>query len=86
MSAEAEAQGKEWEPVEIPLYNFGKHSINSEMYEAGYLLTDIQKFNGHTKAETSLIYTKIDVLKRFREKPVSIESVNGLSTKTGTGK
>ena len=70
MADEAEKQGKTWEPVKIPLYNFGKHSRSSEFYEEGYSLVDIQHYHGHSKPETSLIYTKIDVLKRFRSKPI----------------
>ncbi len=56
------------EPVHIGLYEFVKHSLSTQLYEEGYSLHDIQKFHGHSSPETSLIYTKIDVLKRFRNR------------------
>jgi integrase len=85
MTAEAEKQGKEWAPIRIKLYEFGKYSRNSEMYEAGVSLADLQKYNGHSRPEETLLYNKIDVLKRFRKLDNVVEfkkAANDLSTET----
>ncbi len=66
MQGKARESGAVFEPVKIRLYEFVKHSLSTQLYEEGYSLQDIQKFHGHSSPETSLIYTKIDVLKRFR--------------------
>ena len=63
----AEGKGEVWENVKIKLYEFCKHSWSTEMYEKGASLEDLQKYHGHSKPETSLLYTKIDVLKRFKK-------------------
>jgi integrase len=90
MRAKAEETGAAWEDVKIKLYEFGKHSRSSELYEQGASLQDLQKFHGHSKAETSMLYTKIDVLKRFQkfDNVIEIESFTRVSPndKTGTGK
>lgn len=65
MQETAQKEGAEFTPVKIKLYEFVKHSLSTQLYEEGYSLHDIQKFHGHSSPETSLIYTKIDVLKRF---------------------
>ena len=66
MLEKAKECGADFEPVKIKLYEFVKHSLSTQLYEEGYSLHDIQKFHSHSSPETSLIYTKIDVLKRFR--------------------
>lgn len=63
----AEEKCKVWEDIKIKLYEFCKHSWSTEMYEKGASLEDLQKYHGHSKPETSLLYTKIDVLKRFKK-------------------
>jgi len=63
----AEEKGEAWENIKIKLYEFCKHSWSTEMYEKGASLEDLQKYHGHSKPETSLLYTKIDVLKRFKK-------------------
>lgn len=77
MRKEAEKIGGTWDDIKIPFYNFGKHSVSSEFYESGATLQDLQQWHGHSKAETSLIYTKIDVVKRFR----SIENIINLANR-----
>ena len=68
MEEKARASGADFEPIKIKLYEFVKHSLSTQLYEEGYSLHDIQKFHGHSSPETSLIYTKIDVLKRFKNR------------------
>ncbi|MGO9951738.1 MAG: tyrosine-type recombinase/integrase [Dissulfurispiraceae bacterium] len=68
MQQRAREIGAIFEPVKIKLYEFVKHSLSTQLYDEGYSLHDIQKFHGHSSPETSLIYTKIDVLKRFKSR------------------
>ena len=77
MQDKAKETGAIFEPVKINLYEFVKHSLSTQLYEEGYSLHDIQKFHGHSSPETSLLYTKIDVLKRFRNhgKVIDIQEV-----------
>ncbi len=81
MQEEARESGAVFDPVKIRLYEFVKHSLSTQLYEEGYSLHDIQKFHGHSSPETSLIYTKIDVLKRFsnRGNVIDIKQTKSLS-------
>lgn len=81
MRKEAEKAGGTWDDVRIKLYEFGKHSRSSELYEQGASLVDLQKFHGHSKPQETLLYTKIDVLKRFRK----FDNVADISEKFSAG-
>lgn len=78
MQEKAGESGADFEPVKIHLYEFVKHSLSTQLYEEGYSLHDIQKFHGHSSPETSLLYTKIDVLKRFRNRGSVISIQEGV--------
>ena len=64
---EANSRGEVYDDIKITLYEFVKHSWSSQMYERGASLEDLKEYHGHSKLETSLIYTKIDVLSRFKK-------------------
>ena len=64
---QADSRGELYDAIKIKLYEFIKHSWSSQKYEQGATLEDLKEYHGHEKLETGLIYTKINVLSRFRK-------------------